>query len=84
MWIDRIAINSATEMSVLLDIPKEEDLMACDLDHKELKVKISNNTLLPIDFDQIPVILTLNISGAKTLSYKDTLTGVLNGNTEMI
>ncbi|NLE62548.1 MAG: T9SS type A sorting domain-containing protein [Bacteroidales bacterium] len=83
MWIDRIAINSAKEMSVLLDIPKEEDLMACELDHKELKVKISNNTLLPIDFDQIPVILTLNISGAKTLSYKDTLTGILNGNAEM-
>jgi hypothetical protein len=27
--------------------------------------------------------LTLNISGAKTLSYKDTLTGILNGNAEM-
>jgi len=83
MWIDRIAISSAQEMSVSLDIPKEEDLIACELDHKELKVKVSNNTLLSIDFDQTPVILTLNISGAKTLSYKDTLTGILNGNAEM-
>ncbi|NLO42115.1 MAG: T9SS type A sorting domain-containing protein, partial [Bacteroidales bacterium] len=75
MSIDRILISAEQEMSVELIIPQLKDMVACDLDQKEIKVRITNNTITPVDFDQQLSLLTLEASGAQTATYVDTLSG---------
>ena len=83
MWIDRVVVNSAKEIGLEFNIPAEDSLIACELDHKELKVKVQNNTLLPIDFSETPVYLTLEVTGAVSKVYMDTLTGILEGDSTL-
>jgi len=79
MWMDRLLITAEKDMELALIIPQLDDLVACDLDQKELKVSITNQSIMAVDFDETLSLLTLEVTGAVTKTYVDTLSGILSG-----
>jgi hypothetical protein len=78
--IDRIRIASEQDIALSLIAPKEEDLIACNLDNQTLQVVIENMSSQVIDFDVDTTQIELKVSGANTLFYTYPLSGKLIGN----
>ncbi|HOS16955.1 MAG TPA: T9SS type A sorting domain-containing protein, partial [Bacteroidales bacterium] len=79
--IDRIRIASKPDVSLSLIAPKEEDLIACNLNNNTLKVVVSNLTAQEVDFDVDTTTIHLNVTGANIVNYTYSLSGQLAGMT---
>jgi hypothetical protein len=66
MWMDRLLISAEKDMEIALFVPQLDDLVACNLDQKELKVSITNQSVMAVDFDETLSLLTLEVTGSVT------------------
>ena len=80
--IDSIAIISKQDLSLELIVTEQSEFVACELDNKEINVKLTNLTAQVFDFDKDPSQINVKVSGAVDTLFTIPLTsGTIEGDT---
>jgi hypothetical protein len=80
--IDSIAIISKQDISLELEVSDQSEFVACELDNKEINVKLTNMTAQVFNFENNPSQINVEISGVvDTLFTIPLLSGTMEGDT---
>jgi hypothetical protein len=80
--IDSIAIISKQDISLELNVTEQSEFVACELDNKEINVKLTNLTAQVFNFGNNPSQINVKVSGAVDTLFTIPLTsGTMEGDT---
>ncbi|MDD3280654.1 MAG: T9SS type A sorting domain-containing protein, partial [Bacteroidales bacterium] len=80
--IDSIALISKQDIAVELEVSDQSEFVACELDNKEINVKLTNMTAQVFNFENNPSQINVEISGVvDTLFTIPLLSGTMEGDT---